>query len=116
MSAQIVSKTAKICIIFLKLYLTTANIYITNARKENMSFRFAYFMHEALLGQVKTIFIVSVPQDLSKRHDWPVAKSIVRLANQVGGNSLSQLGVKNKDLSAASRRYYSRLDKVDVAG
>ena len=50
MSAQIVSKTAKICIIFLKLYLTTANIYITNARKENMSFRFAYFMHEALLG------------------------------------------------------------------
>ena len=34
---------------------------------------------------VKTIFIVSSPQDLSKRHDWPVAKSIVRPANQVGG-------------------------------
>ena len=33
---------------------------------------------------MKKNFILSVPQDLSKRHDWPVAKSIVQLANQVG--------------------------------
>ena len=72
---------------------------------------------------MKTNLIVSVPQDLSKSHDWPVAQSIVRLANQVGGklekhlrNSLSQLGVKNKGLSATLQRYYSRLDKVDGAG
>ena len=41
---------------------------------------------------MKTNLIVSVPQDLSKRHDWPVAQSIVRLASQVGGKLEKHLG------------------------
>ena len=55
-------------------------------------------------------------QDLSKRHDWPVKKAIVRLpislkenSERISGNSLSPLGrgggggggYQNKDLGSA---------------
>ena len=55
----------------------------------------------------------AVYPDLSMRHDWPVKKAFVFLlevANQVegnskrtSGNSLSLLGVQNKDLCTASQ-------------
>ena len=48
-------------------------------------------------------------QDLSMRHDWPVKKAIVDLPIRLKGkfkthfryNSLSPLGVQNKDIGAA---------------
>ena len=57
--------------------------------------------------------------DLSTRHDWPVKKAFVLfvvIANQVegnskrtSGNSLSPLGVQNKDLCAASQTVLIRV-------
>ena len=44
---------------------------------------------------------------------WPMKLEGNSLRKFVKG---SQLGVKNKDPSAALQRYYSRLDKVDDTG
>ena len=51
-----------------------------------------------------------VYQDLSTRHDWPVANALVDLlirlkgnSKRISGNSLNLLGAQNMDLAAASK-------------
>ena len=63
---------------------------------------------------------LSVYQDLSTRHNWPVKKTIVDLpinikenSKRPSGNSLSPPGAQNKDLGAAS---HTLLTEVCDAG
>ena len=81
MSVQIVSKTVKKTVPDHCQYI----YHKCKKRKYVISLCLFYALSTSRIGE--KIFIVSVPQDLSKRHDWPVhvAKSIVRLANQLGG-------------------------------
>ena len=60
-------------------------------------------------------------QNLSTRHDWPVKKAIVDLpirmkrnSKRTSGNSLSPLGVQEKDIGAASQTLPWLLTKVKL--